>query len=201
MSERVLYISGRCQHSKKVLLGIQQHMFLKSVFQIINIDTNPYPEFVQSGPCLLVQNQVVTGTRVFEYLGKLVEAKMQQEEREKTQTLTKADEGVCKINEDGLLEGYCGDSGMGIGFSMISEGNDDPTKQVYAMESKYDFLEGSDNSNKVYQQLKQMEKSDDALGQKRKEFDSDLERMQAERGELMKGNGMMGQGSPPMMGR
>ena len=129
MSERVLYISGRCQHSKKVLLGIQQHMFLKSVFQIINIDTNPYPDFVQSVPCLLIQNQVVTGTRVFEYLGKLVEAKMQQEEREKAQTLTKKDEGVCKINEEGMLEGYCGDSG-GVGFSMISESNDDPTKQV-----------------------------------------------------------------------
>ena len=46
-----------------------------------------------------------------------------------------------------------------------------------------------------------MEKSDDTLSQKRKGFDSDLERMQAERGELMKGNGIMGQGTPPMMRR
>ena len=198
MAERVLYISGRCPHCKKVLIGIHQHSFLKSVFQIINIDVNPYPDFVTSVPCLLIQGQVVSGTRVFEYLGKLVEAKMQQEEREKTNTLTKQDEGVCKINEDGMLEGYCGDS-HGIGYSMISEDNDDYTKKHHKMDSPYDFLEGSDDSNAVYKKLTQMEKSDDTLNQKRKSFDSDLERMQAERGELMRGG--VGSGPPPMMNR
>ena len=43
MSNRVLFISGRCPHSKKVLLGIHQHRFLKEIFEIVNIDVRPYP--------------------------------------------------------------------------------------------------------------------------------------------------------------
>ena len=41
MSDRVLFISGRCPHSKKVLIGIQQYPFLKPLFKIVNIDTQP----------------------------------------------------------------------------------------------------------------------------------------------------------------
>ncbi len=97
MSDRVLFISGRCPHSKKILLGIHQHTFLKEVFQIVNIDVHPFPNYIKTVPCILVNNQVVTGTSVFEYLGKIVEAKMEQEEREKANQLTEKDQGVCKI--------------------------------------------------------------------------------------------------------
>jgi len=205
MSNRVLFISGRCPHSKKVLLGIHQHAFLKDIFQIINIDTHPYPNYIKTVPCILINNQVVAGTRVFEYLGKIVESKMAQEEREQSDKMTDKDQGVCKIGDDGELEGYCGESD-GIGFATITEENDDFTKQRHNSETNYDFLEGSDNSNVVYQQLKQMEASDGQLSEKRKSFDSDYERLQSERGELMKGPGQgpgpgPQQGPPPMMRR
>ena len=42
MANRVLFVSGRCPHSKKVLLGIQQHSFLKELFKIVNVDTQPF---------------------------------------------------------------------------------------------------------------------------------------------------------------
>ena len=197
MANRVLFISGRCPHSKKILLGIHQHSFLKEIFQIVNIDVQPYPNYIKTVPCILINNQVVTGERVFEYFGKIVESKMAQEQREQEGQLKEEDQGVCKINEDGELEGYCGD-GVGIGFSTITEDNDDYTKKRHGMETNYDFLEGQSDSNTVYQQLKHMETSDDQLSQKRKNFDSDYERMQAERGELM-GGGAMGGG--PQGGR
>ena len=57
------------------------------------------------------------------------------------------------------------------------------------------FLDGSDNSNAVYQQVKEMEAGDDMLSQKRKTFDSDYEKLQAERGELM-GGGRRGPNNP-----
>jgi len=195
MANRVMFISGRCPHSKQVLLGIHQHVFLKDIFQIINIDTHPYPNYIKTVPCILVNNQVVTGTRVFEYLGKIVEAKMAQEERESVNQLKESDQGVCRINEEGQLEGYCGDIGS-IGFSTITEDNDDFTKKRHGMETNYDFLEGSSASNTVYEQAKQMEANDDKLSQKRKNFDSDYERLQSERGELMRGQGAMGPGGP-----
>jgi len=197
MANRVLFISGRCPHSKKVLLGIHQHTFLKDIFKIVNIDVHPYPNYIKTVPCILINNQVVSGTRVFEYFGKIVASKMAQEEREKEDTMTEQDQGVCQVSEDGLLEGYCGGGSMGdIMGASISEENDDFTNKRHSAETNFDFLEGSDNSNAVYQDLKQMESSDDQLNDKRKGFDSDYERMQAERGELMKGQGSQGPGGP-----
>lgn len=208
MSNRVLFISGRCPHSKNVLKGIHQHIFLKEVFQIVNIDTHPYPNYIKTVPCILINNQVLSGTKVFEYLGKIVEAKMEQEEREKSNQMTSKDQGVCRINEEGGLEGYCCGQDSGIGFSTITEENDDFTKRNHNIETNYDYLDGSSSSNAVYQQVKQMEDSDNQLSEKRKNFDSDYERMQQERGELMSGGGNMGPGGPggpggppPMMRR
>jgi hypothetical protein len=191
MSNRVLFISGRCPHSKKVLLGIHQHRFLKEIFEIVNIDIRPYPNYIKSVPSVFVNNQVISGDKVFEYFGKIVESKMAQEERESQGKLEASDQGVCKINEDGELEGYCGDF-SGIGFSAITDENDDYKSKRYRVETSYDFLENSDSSSTVYQKVQAMETGDQMLSEKRKGFDSDYERLQAERGELMGGQGPQG---------
>ena len=182
MSDRVLFISGRCQHSKKVLIGIKQHPFLKSLFKVVNIDTQPYPNYLKTVPAILIQNQVVTGEKVFEYFGKLVEGKKSQEERVNQGNQNESDQGQCRINEDGELEGWCGGGG-GIEYAMITEENDDFTKKTYKMETNYDFLEGANDS--VQGQIKKMEQSDSQVSEKKKMFDSDLERLQRERGEMM----------------
>lgn len=191
MSNRVLFISGRCPHSKKVLLGIHQHRFLKEIFEIVNIDVRPYPNYIKSVPSVLVNNQVITGDKVFEYFGKIVESKLAQDERESHGKLMDTDKGVCKINEDGELEGYCGDT-YGIGYSTITEENDDFKKGRHNIESNYDFLENSDSSSTVYQQIKDMEKSDAKLNEKQKSFDSDYQKLQEERGKIMGNQGPQG---------
>jgi hypothetical protein len=191
MADRILYISGRCEHSKKVLMGIQQYPFLKPLFRIVNIDTHAYPEYVKTVPSILINNQVITGATVFEYFGKLVEGKKTQESRVETNETTKSDEGQCRINEDGELEGWCG-SGAGVEYSMITEDNDDYTKKTYKMETNYDLLDGGDT---IGEQVKSMEGKDAQISAKKKSFDSDLERMQRERGEMM-GQGGPGQGGP-----
>ena len=182
MSDRVLFISGRCPYSKKILVGIQQYPFLKSLFTVVNIDSQPYPNYVKEVPAILIQNQVITGDKVFEYFGKLVEGKKAQEERVETKQETKEDAGQCRINEDGELEGYCGLS-SGMEYSMITEENDDYTKKTYKMESGFDMLEESPES--IHSQVQNMESQDAHLSQKAKSFDNDMEKMQRERGELM----------------
>jgi len=206
MSDRVLFISGRCEHCKKLLLGIQQYPFLKPLFRVVNVDTQPYPNYVKSVPSILINNQVISGQTVFEYFGKLVEGKKEQEARIQAEQPSEKDQGQCRINEDGELDGYCGVSGLGgsgIEYSIITEENDDYTKRVYKIENSFDYLVGS--SDDIHTQVKNMESQDERLSEKRKAFDNDLERMQRERGELM-GNQMgpgMGQGPgggmrPPM---
>ena len=199
MSDRVLFISGRCEHCKKILIGIQQHSFLKPLFRVVNVDTQPYPNYVKSVPSILINNQVISGQTVFEYFGKLVEGKKAQEQRIQNNQTNSSDQGQCRINEEGELEGYCGGSGLGglgIEYSMISEENDDYTKRTYKMESSYDFLEGA--SDDIHGQVKSMEAQDSQLSEKRKSFDNDLERMQRERGELMGQQSGPGGPRPPM---
>ena len=201
MSDRVLFISGRCPHSKKVLIGIQQYPFLKPLFKIVNIDTQPYPNYVKTIPSILINNQVITGETVFEYFGKLVEGKKSQEQRVEEGEQTDSDQGQCRINEEGELEGWCG-GGLGdssVEYSIITEDNDDYTKKTYKMETNYDFLEGSGDS--IHAQVKSMEKDDSQLSDKRKSFDSDLERLQRERGDMMGQQSGPGGGARPPMGQ
>ena len=193
MANRVLFVSGRCPHSKKVLLGIQQHSFLKELFKIVNVDTQPFPNYIKTVPCILINNQVITGNTVFEYFGKLVEGKKGQESRESKDELNESDQGQCTINEDGELEGYCGGGigSSGVEFSMITEENDDYTKKNYKIETNYDYLDGASDS--IHQQVQEMEKNDQQINQKNQQFDNDLEKMQRERGEIQQGGG----GRPP----
>ena len=193
MSDKVLFVSGRCQHSKKILIGIHQYEFMKSLFRVVNIDTNPYPNYVKTVPCLVVNNQLISGETLFEYLGKLVEGKkeqdqqhQQQQQPQQGQAMQSKDQGQCRINEDGELEGWCA-SGGSVDFSMITEDNDDYTKKHYKMDTNLSFLDGAD-SGPIHEQVQQMEKSDSHLNQKNKQFDNDYERLQRERGEI--GNGM-----------
>jgi len=186
MSERVLFVSGRCEHSKKILVGISQYEFLKTLFKVINIDSQPYPNYVKTVPSLLINGNVISGQTVFEYLGKLVEGKKEQEQRESQGKAIESDQGQCKINDDGELEGWCG-SGSDVGFSMITEDNDDYTKKIYKIDSNLSFLDGV-GDDPLQGQINQMEQQDDNLGQKRQQFDNDFERLQRERGEV--GSGM-----------
>ena len=196
MSDRFLFISGRCDHCKKILIGIQQHPFLKPLFRIVNVDTQPYPNYVKSVPSILINSQVISGQTVFEYFGKLVEGKKEQEKRIQNNQTNSSDNGQCRINEDGELEGYCIGDGSGVEFSMITEENDDYTKRTYKIESSYDFLEGV--SGDIQGQVKSMEAQDSQLNEKKRALDSDLERMQRERGELMGQQSGPGGTIPPM---
>ena len=186
MSDKVLFISGRCPHSKKILIGVQQYEFMKPLFKIINIDTTPYPNYVKTVPCLLLNSQIISGETLFQYLGKLVEGKKEQEQRMQQGQQQESDQGQCRINEEGNLEGWCG-SGSDIEFSMITEDNDDYTKRTHSMNTNLSFLEGADDSTLQYQ-VKEMEQNDTQVSQKRQQFDNDYERLQQERGEV--GNGM-----------
>ena len=198
MSEKVLFISSRCQFSKKILIGLKQYDFMRNLFTIVNIDKQPYPNYIQSVPSLLINGQVISGETLFEYLGKIVEEKKQHDLRIQNNKPQEKDQGQCKINEDGELEGWCS-SGSSIEFSTITEDNDDYTKKIYKIDTNYESLDGSDMP--IQNQIKQMEKTDESLTQKRKQFDSDFERIQRERGEIGNGGGQQSRMDNSMFNR
>lgn len=184
MSQRLLYISGRCEHSKKILVGISQYDFLKALFKVINVDREPFPSNITSVPSIAINGQIISGKTVFEYLGKLVEGKKDQEKRVSDGNTIKKDEGQCRINDDGELEGWCG-SGADIEYSIISEENDDYTKKTYEFNNNLSFL--NNDSSEMSETIKEMEIKDSRLSQKRQQFDNDYERLQKERGDIENG--------------
>ena len=89
----------------------------------------------------------------------------------------------CDMKKDGELEGYYCDSN-GIGCSVITEKNDDTANDFHRFHSDYDTL-SNDNSMNMRDQIAAMEKTDNYNNSKSGSFDSDLERLQRERGEMM----------------
>ena len=164
-------------------------LWLMSISIAVNatdrIDAN-HPNYIRTVPSILINGQVISGTTVFEYLGKLVEGKKQQEERVNEGQNTEKDQGQCRINEDGELEGWCG-SGSNVEYSTITEDNDDFTKKNHKIDTNLSFLDGASEIS-LQGQVQHMEKQDNQLSGKRQQFDNDYERLQRERGEV--GNGM-----------
>ena len=135
----------------------------------------------------MINGQVISGSTVFEYLGKIVDSKQKQnqnlnETSNNSQDISNSENGECKINENGELEGWCS-SGSSVEYSLITDDNDDFTKKKYKIDSNLSFLENS-LSDTLNSQVKEMEKVDNNLSQKRQQFDNDYERLQKERGEI-----------------
>tara|TARA_Y100000389_G_scaffold45016_1_gene39760 strand:+ start:13651 stop:14166 length:516 start_codon:yes stop_codon:yes gene_type:complete len=111
MSERKIFISKRCSHSTRLLVGLSQHDLLK-YFDIINIDVqNQIPPFVKSVPTLFHNGQIVAGQPLFDYMNEFAKKIMTANEKKESK-------------EDDEFEGWCPDGGCSIGFSEISEKDD-----------------------------------------------------------------------------
>lgn len=112
MSERKIFISKRCDHSIRLIVGLSKHDLLK-YFDVINIDTtNNVPPFVRSVPTLFHNGKIVSGQELFDYMNDFAKKIMSANEKS-TQD---------KSSED--FEGWCPDGGCSIGFSEISETDD-----------------------------------------------------------------------------
>lgn len=73
MSNRVIYISRNCPHSKKLLIGIHKYDFLRSQFQIVDVGTQQYPDYIKSVPTLVIGQNMIKGDDVFGYMNHMVE--------------------------------------------------------------------------------------------------------------------------------
>lgn len=190
---RTLYISARCEHCIHILKGIKQYSFLKGIFNIVNVDTTPFPNNITSVPAIDINGQLIIGKTVFEYLGKLVESKNNSSNTPanmssnnmpttiSSKISSETDSKQCNISGDGELEGYCCN---GLNCGLITEKDDNNTSDFHKFQLSYDMLENDNND--IHQQIAEMEKNDNELNNKHGGFDSDLERLQRERGDMMK---------------
>ena len=73
MSGRTLYISRSCPHCKKLLIGIHKYEFLRPHFYIVDVGSQQYPDYIQSVPTLVVDQNMIRNDDVFGYLNNMVE--------------------------------------------------------------------------------------------------------------------------------
>ena len=68
MSSPVIYISKRCDHCFKLIKMLHQRPHLRGHYKIVSIDDSPFPQSVKSVPCMIIDNQVVNATDLFNYI-------------------------------------------------------------------------------------------------------------------------------------
>jgi len=104
-------MSKRCDHSIRLIVGLSKHDLLKH-FDVINIDISPSPTFIKSVPTLFHNGKIISGEPLFDYMNDF--AKKITQVNEKAAVKESADE----------MEAWCPDGGCSIGYSEISESDD-----------------------------------------------------------------------------
>ena len=204
MTDRVIYISRSCPHCKKLLLGIHKYEFLRPQFQIVDVMTQRYPDYIDTVPSLITNGQMIKNNDVFSYMNNMVEQIFQKspelkqkyhpqqsnpQQSQSVVTQQSIGQTPQKINSppsdpvDDII-GWCPDGGCS--FSPISEQNDDCSKGLVTLEdTRFSFIDDSPGSmNDTHNVTKipiqndnqQFQKSD-----KLKKMDESYERLMAER--------------------
>ena len=176
MSDRVIYVSRNCPHCRKLLIGIHKYDFLKSQFQIIDVLTQPYPDYIESVPTLVANQQMIKNDDVFGYMNNMVEQifkqnpqlkeryhpqpqqpQQQQQQQQQSQqqprqmqpaSIGKEPQKIKGPDYDPVddIVGWCPDGGCT--FSPISETNDDFSKKNVSLEdTRFSFI--SDDNDKL----------------------------------------------------
>lgn len=202
MSGRTLYISRSCPHCKKLLIGIHKYEFLRPHFHIIDVGSQQFPDYIQSVPTLVVDQNMIRNDDVFGYLNNMVDQIFQrnpelkqtyhpqqnqqnppQQQRDPIGATPQKITGPPKDPVDDLV-GWCPDGGCS--FSPISETNDDCSKKSASLEdTRFSFISSSDDqlTGSTMPQKVPLGKDNSQFqkSSKQQQMDASYERLMAER--------------------
>jgi len=175
MSDRIIYISRACPHCKKLLIGLHRYEFLKNQFKIVDVQTQQYPDYIETVPTLVANQQMIKNDDVFGYMNNLVEQifrgnpglkekyhsqqnnppdKQNNQLSNEQQTMGRSPhESMKSIGQEPKKEdpvdeliGWCPDGGCS--FSPITETNDDCSKRMEPIDDiRFSFI--SDKDDKI----------------------------------------------------
>jgi hypothetical protein len=123
-NQNIIYISKRCQHSKKLLITIYKNPSLKSMFKIVAVENTPPPPFIKSVPTLLdgSNNRLISGNDLFSLIDSYSKDSVEHEEQQITSEINR-NEPVKKEEEEEeeLAPWNIGEMGGGISscYSML----------------------------------------------------------------------------------
>jgi len=208
MTDRIIYVSRNCPHCKKLLIGLHRYSFLKSQFRIIDVSTQSYPDYIESVPTLVANQQMIKNDDVFGYMNNMVEQifrqnpqlrekyhpqqqqKHQQQQHQQQQHTPMKSIGQEPTKTNGPLNdpiddlvGWCPDGGCS--FAPISDSNDDCSKRNVSVEdTRFSFISDADEKMPIQNIEKiPMQQNNDQFQKsaKQQQMDSSYERLMAER--------------------
>lgn len=144
------------------------------VIDVGTIPREQIPPYVQSVPCLVYGNNMIKGEKLFEYLNMFAQEMLSKGSSGQTnqgasqQAMGQREERVERMNmpqqqgqqgqqgqqqgqqladsaDSGDFEGWCDDGGCSIGFSMISESNDDHQNNRLQQNDSMFYLDGNES--------------------------------------------------------
>ena len=120
----IIYISKRCIHCRKLLMLLQERPQLKGHYKIVSIDDSPFPQTVKSVPCMIIDDQFIGATDLFNYIissdGEQQKPNQQNSEIQQRHSQPNQDSQSCSIDD---LDGVCS-SGNCLDFSPIDDNMD-----------------------------------------------------------------------------
>ena len=164
----IIYISKRCPHCRKLLLLLQSKPDLIGSIQITCIDDEPFPKVIKSVPSMISNGEVWNADELFAAL----EGKGEQQGQQGQQ-------GQATDELDGFFSNSGALGGGSLGFATLDDSG--PVNSSY-----FATIDAKDNPIDV---------ENDGYIKKNKKterFDSDYEKMMAERGEVGQGGMRMG---------
>lgn len=167
-----IYISRRCQNCQELLILIHQQKGLHQRFSIIDIDTNPYPNYLQVVPTMVHEDSLINGQELFKYIHILID-KLQErvspplENNPQTvQSNTVDVKPEEKEKKDEIL-GFCMDGSCSLDFSSLEDDEYIDNRDIY------ENLEGEIQTNP--------ESLRENVSEKKQQVNNDLDQLLKER--------------------
>ena len=125
MSSKIIYISRRCSNCQELLILIHKNAELRNLFKFVDIDTNPYPQFLKVVPTMQIDDSIILGEELFKYihiildkLNKRVTPPLENSTKPMPSELEKVE---TEPENPGDLDGYCLDGNCALPFSSLEE--------------------------------------------------------------------------------
>ena len=141
---RNLYISPSCEYSKKMLIGLSNHGLLK-YFTVIDVTKNlSIPPFVTGVPLLENNGTLIKGEQLFNYMNQFATKILQGNNSQKSPLQRNVPEKEPSLDTD--FEGWCKDDSCSIGFSNITETNDNCKEGTHKFLESHFYLSNETSS-------------------------------------------------------
>lgn len=169
-----IYISRRSQPCQQLLMLIHQNKDIFD-FNIIDIDTNPYPNIIKSIPVLIIDDQLINGSKLFQIIQNNIEMynKKQnvnpqnshyQNNDQHPQDIRNSNENNNNSNNENNLDisGFCLNGNCELGFSMLDDDNNNNI-------DNYEYLNDMEHTERKI--------NNETKAQRQEELDKSYEKM------------------------